>query len=65
MSSKPKVGGYLPVWWETGGGTYDSGHYKAKVYKVYPYTGRYDEWFSWIARVEAPGTIRGWMEIAL
>ena len=49
--SKPKVGDSFPIWFNRNG----------IVLKVFPYTGRYPQWFTWVVRITSD-TPRGWLE---
>ena len=37
----------------------------ATVLDVFPYTGRYPDWFTHVVRFSAENTSRGWMEITV
>ena len=48
------VGDKIDVWFDGG-----------RVISVAPYRGRYHEAFTYVVRVTAPNTHRGWIEIAV
>ena len=56
MKAKPRT---WNVWWTT-----PSGDHKGKVLGMFPYTGRYKEFFTHVLRIESC-TRRGWNEIAV
>ena len=60
MSSVQRPDVY-PVWWSTG--TKEPN--MAAVLGVYPYKGRYTEYFNAVLRLAAPETKRGWLEMAV
>jgi hypothetical protein len=49
-----------PVWWA--GDQPDS---SASVLAVWPYVGAHKEWFTHVLQLAAPGTSRGWLEMAV
>jgi hypothetical protein len=55
-SPQPKVGDKIAdPWWESDG----------RILEVRPYDGRYKDYFTWIVKVTAFNTKRGWLEIAI
>lgn len=53
-----------PVWWDTGDGRPD-GQHMARIIEVFPYTGKYPQWFSYVLRLADPNTRKGWTEMAI
>ena len=37
----------------------------ALILAVFPYTGKYPQWFTHVVRLYAPNTKRGWLEMAV
>ena len=37
----------------------------SRILKVFPYTGRYPQWFTHIVRVTSPRVRKGWVEMAV
>jgi hypothetical protein len=50
----PEVGSLYPNWYNK----------PAIVLAVFPYTGKYPEWFTHVLRLSAPSTKQGWLEMA-
>lgn len=54
-----KTGDSYRVWWSTSNGN------MARVLSVDTYTGRYKDMFTHVLRLEASGTKRGWLDMAV
>ena len=54
-----KVGDKIPTWFS---GEPDG---LSTILQITPYTGAFPQWFTHVARVTAPRTNRGWMEVLL
>ena len=53
----PAVGDRVPSWFS------DQPDGMSIVLMVYPYRGRYAEWFDYVVRLSAPRTRQGFMEV--
>ena len=51
-----KVGDKYPTWFS---GNADG---LSIILDIFPYTGRYKDWFTHVIRLSAPSTMRGWMD---
>ena len=56
---KPEIGDKMETWFSC---NEDS---MSTVLGIRPYVGKYTQWFSWIVKVTAPSTRRGWMEMTV
>jgi hypothetical protein len=56
---KPRVGDMMSTWFS------DDASGLSRVLAVEPYRGKYPQWFSWVVKLTAPRTKRGWMEMAI
>lgn len=55
---KPRVGSRYRTWFS------DREDGMSRILAVFPYTGPFPEHYSWVVRVTAPRTYRGWMELS-
>ena len=55
-----KVGDTIETWWSD-----PSGGHQNVILAIFPYIGRYPQWFSAVVRVVAYNTKRGWIEMAV
>lgn len=58
-STTIRVGNKYPTWFS---GNSDG---LSTILDVYPYKGRYKDWFTHILKLSAPSTARGWMEMSV
>jgi hypothetical protein len=56
---KPKVGQQISTWFS------DAESGLSTIMDVRPYTGKFKTDYTWIIRVTAPRTVRGWMEMSI
>lgn len=56
---KPRVGEMMPTWFSGDA----SG--MSRVLAVEPYRGKYPQWFTWVVKLTALNTRRGWLEMAI
>lgn len=54
-----RVGQSIRVWWNT-----SEPNNQAKILAILPYTGCYPKIFSCVLQLPAPGTRKGWIEMA-